>query len=195
MHVLDDHRMTGDEIIASIEQRGFREIAARYQNAHPNVRKYLDLATWIPTNLRRLERLKLDAPARILDLGCGAGYFLYICKLLGHDVRGVDVPDEPMYRALTKALGVPVEYAQIEPFVKLPPFGAIDVMTAYMVTFNGHCVKPWGPGEWAFLLDDVGAQRFSIELNREPDRTLYPPGLREFFASRGARIESHRVLL
>ncbi len=131
----------------------------------------------------------------MLDLGCGAGYFLSICKLLGHEVLGVDVPNFGMYSELTALLGVPVVQHRIEPLQPLPITGQWDVMTAHMVTFNGHCVSPWGADEWRFLLDDVNARWVSLELNRETDGSLFTDELRELFVQRGAVLQDHTVVL
>ena len=40
--------------------------------------------------MMRVIELGLDksAPSSVLDLGCGAGYFLHCCKFLGHNVHG-----------------------------------------------------------------------------------------------------------
>ncbi len=184
-----------DRIVASIDRDAFADIAERYRDSE--AAKYLDLPRWIGINLRRVQRLRIDRGRRrrVIDLGCGAGYFLYICKLLGHDVLGVDVPNVGMYSELTALLGVPVLAHCIEPFQPLPITGHWDVMTAHMVTFNGHCVSPWGAAEWRYLLDDVKARWVALELNREPDGSLFSDGLRELFVQRGAVLQDHVVVL
>ena len=75
-------------------------------------------------NLQRVRDLGLDyaPPSRILDIGCGTGYFLYISKLLGHDVLGLDVDDFPMFRELTELLRVQRTIGRIEAFQPLPNF-------------------------------------------------------------------------
>ena len=45
--------------------------------------------------------------SRILDLGCGTGYFLYINKLLGHEVLGIDLDELPMFREMIELLQIP----------------------------------------------------------------------------------------
>ena len=42
----------------------------------------------------------------ILDIGSGAGYFLYLCQWLGHRPLGLDVDDVPLYPEMTQMLGV-----------------------------------------------------------------------------------------
>ena len=65
----------------------FEQIRRRYAVTDPGADwpKYLDLDRWIGVNIRRIRQLELDVarPKRILDLGCGAGYFLYIAQLTG----------------------------------------------------------------------------------------------------------------
>src|SRR5439155_15417253 len=48
---------------------------------------------WLRLNRERVQDLKLhrSAPKRVLDLGCGGGFFLFILKNLGHSVLGIDV--------------------------------------------------------------------------------------------------------
>ena len=54
--------------------------------------KYLEICPpgW-RINLRRVRDLGLDLGGRkrVLDIGCGTGYFLYICRFLGHDALGI----------------------------------------------------------------------------------------------------------
>ncbi len=189
--------MSVDRILGTIDQAKFADIAARH--ASDEAAKYLDLPKWIEINLRRVQKLCLDASPRrrVLDIGCGAGYFLYICKLLGHEVVGVDLPGQAMFSELTELLGVPVVPHRVEPMQPLPDLGGpFDVATAFMITFNGHCTdRVWGPKEWRFLLDGLRADRVYLELNREHDGTLWQPGLYELFDGMGARVQAHRVLI
>jgi Ribosomal protein L11 methylase len=81
-----------------------------------------DLDRWIGVNIRRIRQLELDVarPKRILDLGCGAGYFLYIAQLLGHSGVGLDIDRLAMFREITRLLGVRRVVQQIEAFRPLP---------------------------------------------------------------------------
>lgn len=188
-------------IIADIEARGFAGIRSKWGAASDDDerrQKYLDLEYWIPANLRRVRRCGLDTgpKRRILDLGCGCGYFLYLCKLLGHEVLGVDRQEKSsLFVDAREALGVPWIPATIRCGESLPLWGSFSVVTAHMVTFNGHRVKPWGVKEWKWLIDEIPAPLWSIELNREPDGTLYPEGLREWFVAQGAEVQEQRVTL
>src|SRR5437588_6682052 len=111
-------RITTPAIIASIDATAFEEIRRKYAVEDPGdgPPKYLDLETWIQINLQRVRELELDyaPPSSILDIGCGAGYFLYISKLLGHNVLGLDVDNMPRFRELTELRRVPRAIARAQ---------------------------------------------------------------------------------
>lgn len=179
-----------------IDLAAFAALASRFESAP--YAKYLDLDRWLQINHRRVEAVGLDGgpSRRVLDIGCGAGYFLHICRLHGHDIQGLDM-FEPMFEALNELLDVPVIRAPIGLDGSVPDgLGAFDVVTAHMITFNGHCSDAlWGPVQWTRFLDSLDAGRIYLELNREHDGTLWPPGVRELFEERGAQIDAHRVLI
>ncbi len=197
-------RLTPELLQREIEQTEFPALAARYREANPGKtsRKYVDLAHWLKVNLRRVRELELDfgPRRRVLDLGMGVGYFLWICRWLGHDVLGLDIDELPMFTDLSRALGVPRKVWRIAPFTPLPDLGArFDVVTAYMICFNNHH-RPdvWGPEEWSFFLDDVASRmktggKLWLELNPE-GYGYFTPELRAFFLERGATIDHHRVV-
>src|SRR5213079_1425627 len=197
-------RITPGTIIKSIDAQRFGEIQRKYAVDDPGDAppKYLDLEHWIRINLQRVRELGLDyAPrSRILDLGCGAGYFLYINKLLGHEILGLDLDELPMFHELIELLQIPRTIARIEAFQPLPKFDRkFDIITAHLICFNNHkSDKLWGPIEWDYFLDDVARRltsqgRVWLELNREYDGTYYTPELEKFFRDRGAQISSYRV--
>ena len=197
-------RINPDTIIASIDPAEFRAIHQRHAVPNPGdaPEKYLELRRWIEVNIRRIRYLDLDCGARkrILDIGCGAGYFLYICKWLGHDVLGLDLDESPMFNDLTKLLGIPRVIARIERHKPLPEFAErFDVITAYMICFNDHKTDHvWGPAEWDFFLNDAARYlapggRIHLELNEEFDGTCYTPELRDYFLQRGTVVVNNRI--
>jgi SAM-dependent methyltransferase len=199
-------KLEANAIIDTIDREKFEQIYERYAVDDPGEDwpKYLDLPRWIDINIRRIRDVELDIVTRkrILDLGCGAGYFAYIAQLLGHEVVGLDLDDLPMFAESTQMLGVRRVIWRVQPFVPLPDLGdKFDVVTAFMICFNNHKQPDlWGVPEWEFFLDDLSRHltprgRVWLELNREYDETFYTPQLREFFESLGAKIDNHRVVL
>src|SRR5256714_15133131 len=63
---------------------------------------------WMEINLKRVRDLELDLGGRkrVLDIGCGTGYFLYICQYLGHEVLGMDLDEERGFAEMVDLLGV-----------------------------------------------------------------------------------------
>ena len=192
-------------VIETIDPVAFERIRQRYAGDNPTEdwRKYLDLDRWITINIRRIRDIELDLARRkrILDLGCGAGYFLYVAKLLGHTGLGLDLDRTRMFAEITSLLGVRRVIQRIRAFHPLPDFGEkFDLITAFMICFNSHR-RPnlWGVAEWDFFLDDIAKHlaprgRIWLELNRESDGTIYTPELKEFFQKRGARIDEHKIM-
>ena len=192
-------------VIETIDSVEFEQIRRRYTVADPGADwpKYLDLDRWIGVNIRRIRQLELDVarPKQILDLGCGAGYFLYIAQLLGHSGVGLDMDRLPMFREITRLLDVRRVVQRIAAFRPLPNFGQkFDVITAFMICFNNHKMPGlWGVPEWEFFLDDLAKHlkprgRVWLELNQEYDETFYTPQLKEFFKKRGAKIDEQKVI-
>ena len=192
-------------VIETIDPVAFERIRQRYAGDNPTEdwRKYLDLDRWITINIRRIRDIELDLARRkrILDLGCGAGYFLYVAQLLGHTGLGLDLDRTRMFAEITSLLGVRRVIQRIRAFHPLPDFGEkFDLITAFMICFNSHR-RPnlWGVAEWDFFLDDIAKHlaprgRIWLELNRESDGTIYTPELKEFFLKRGARIDEHKIM-
>jgi len=192
-------------VIETIDPVAFEQIRKRYTVANPGADwpKYLDLDRWIGINIRRIRQVELDLarPKRILDLGCGAGYFLYIAQLLGHSGLGLDMDRLSMFREVTRLLGVRRIVQRIDAFRPLPDLGQkFDLITAFMICFNNHKMPDlWSVPEWEFFLDDLAKHltprgRVWLELNQEYDGSFYTPDLKEFFQRRGARIHEQKVI-
>ena len=192
-------------VIETIDPAAFEQIRRRYAVEDPGEHwpKYLDLDRWIIINIRRIREIELDLARRkhILDLGCGAGYFLYIAQLLGHSGIGLDVDFVPMFSDVTRLLGVRRVIQRIRAFDPLPELGAkFDLVTAFMICFNNHKqANLWGVAEWEFFLDDLARHltprgRVWLELNCEYDGTFYTPELKAFFQRRGARIDEQKII-
>ncbi len=93
------HPVSARRILGTIDRTELERLRDSYPY-RPNARKinaYEDAKYWIGVNVRRAQDLWLDRspPLQILDLGCGAGYFLYLCRLFGHEGLGFDTDEEP----------------------------------------------------------------------------------------------------
>jgi SAM-dependent methyltransferase len=206
------HPINARDILATIDGDELKRVRERYP-ARANARQinaYENAAYWIGVNVRRVQDLWLDRtpPLRILDLGCGPGYFLYISHLFGHSGIGLDTPDEPLFEGLTQLLKIQRVIARIERQVPLPDLGEkFDLITAHRVCFHRierigeHEWKEWNPADWKFFIDDIRSRflkpngRLFLELNpRHDGLSAITPEIRACFLGEGARIFRSKVL-
>src|SRR5205814_4840751 len=146
-------------------------------------------------------KLHRRPPQRILDLGCGGGFFLFILKRFNHSVRGLDIDESPLFKELLEVFGVPRTVFKIQPFEPLPNLHQqFDWITAFSIGFDRYrgTNSRWGPGEWEFLLRDLQRRlapggKIYLTLNPLPNGDYLTPELRQFFYSRGAEIERERI--
>jgi SAM-dependent methyltransferase len=184
-----------------------RKMRPAYRADPTSAAKYADHRFWLLLNLERAARLGLHASPelRVMDLGCGPGYFMAAARVLGHDCRGVDVPESwftpverEVYAELLGALkcGPHVSSLLIERFVPLPFEAAqFDLITAFWICFNRHRQPDeWGVDEWRFFVDDALRRlreggRLFLELNEHPERygelRWYDAATRAYFHSVG----------
>jgi len=192
-------RLPFGPVLAGIDQNRLLEIQKRYQGL-----KYADIDHWLRVNRERVQDLKLhrSSPQRLLDLGCGGGFFLFILKRFDHSVLGLDIDESPLFRELLEVFGVPRIVFRIKPFESLPNFQQqFDWITAFSIGFDRYPGKNtrWGPSEWKFLLRDLQQRlrpggKIYLALNPLPNGEYLTPELRDFFSSRGADIERERIV-
>jgi len=96
---------------------------------------------------------------RVLDIGCGFGYFLHVCKSAGESAVGIDIPD-PLIEAASAILGVEYHPLTVTAFEPLPEvYRDLDLVTCFGVMFrHGHpseSGKYWGWPEYGFLARDI----------------------------------------
>jgi SAM-dependent methyltransferase len=205
------HPVNAREILATIDQDGLDQLREKYPRNpdSPKINRFEDATYWVHINLKRVQDLWLDRsePMRILDLGCGSGFFLYICKLFQHDVVGLDRDTNPLFREVTKFLQVPRVAADIDPGVPLPDLGKpFDLVTAYRICFQRIATeqkgvwKEWGPSQWTFFLNDIRTRflhpggRLLLAFNPRPDESYFDPDVRACFESQGGRFFRSKVL-
>jgi SAM-dependent methyltransferase len=207
------HPVSARRILATLNRAGLARLRERYPY-RPGARRinaYEDAARWIEKHIEYAQDLWLDRtpPLRILDLGCGAGYFLYVCRFFGHEGLGLDTDEEPLFRGTTELLNVRRVISRIQPQVRLPDLGEkFDLVTAHRVCFhriaraeNGEW-KLWTPADWSFFIEDIRTRflnpngRLLLDFNPRPDgSSFFTPELRAFFKSQGARIFRSKALL
>jgi SAM-dependent methyltransferase len=190
-------------LMAKIDTDRLREIQQRHGGSSARYAKYADIEHWLAINLPRVQELKLDCspPRQILDLGCGAGFFLFLLKQAGHSCVGLDVGDYPLSNELIELFGVDRLTWRIRAFEPLPDFGRqFDLITAFSTAFNRNAdeTRGWTADEWQFFLNDINQHlkpggRILLEINSGKDGRYFPPEVSEFFLKRGARVEGERV--
>jgi SAM-dependent methyltransferase len=193
--------------IDAIDRDGFEKIRARYfdPNEKVNPKKYLNLDEWMRTNVKRVRdhRIRKAPPRlRILDIGSGSGYFLHVLKCLGHNVLGMDIDTEPVFRETFALLKLPRVIHRIEPFQPLPDIGAkFDIITGHMTCFNRRADgSHWGREEWEYFLNDLQSHlqpggKIQFDLNPLRDGRHMESDLRKYFLSLGARVDRRKVYL
>ena len=189
--------------LEKIDRERLREIQERYANSGDRYAKYADIEPWLEINSARVHELQLDRspPKQILDLGCGAGFFLFLAKQCGHHAVGVDVDLYPLSNELIDLFQVERVTHRIRAFEPLPEFGRkFDLITAFSSAFgrSEDESRGWTVDEWKFFLDDLDRHRapggqILLEINSGKDKRYYPTEVREFFLERGARVGRERV--
>jgi SAM-dependent methyltransferase len=204
------HPVNKREMLDDIDWLCFRDLRHKhpYRAGSPQINRFEDIVYWIDINVERAQDLWLDRspPLRILDLGAGAGYFLYVCKKFGHHVLGFDTDNEPLFRATTELLDVPRVIGRIERQTPLPDLHqTFDLVTAHRVCFHriGKVREgvEWSTNDWEFFINDIRSRflnengRLLLDVNPRADgSSFYTPELRKFFLSQGARIFRSKAL-
>jgi SAM-dependent methyltransferase len=189
--------------LARIDGHRLREVQKRHAGSADRYAKYANVEPWLKINLRRVQELGLDRsdPKNILDLGCGAGFFLFLTQELGHSCLGLDVDDFSVPNELIELFQVRRVTWRIRAFQSLPDFGRqFDLITGFSAAFNRNEdeSRGWGAEEWRFFLDDLERRlkpggTILFEVNSGKNKRYFPPEVREFFLERGARIDGERV--
>ena len=192
-----------ERFLDQIDNQRLREIQRRYAGSTDRYAKYADVEHWLKINLPRVQDLKLDRspPRQILDLGCGAGFFLFLAKQFGHECVGVDVGDFPLSNDLIELFGLERVTRRILARESLPEFGRkFDLITGFSAAFNRSEdeSRGWNPEEWKFFLDDLDRHlkpggQILLEINSGKDKRYFPAEVREFFLKRGARVDGERI--
>lgn len=162
------------DVIAEIPAVGLRSLQEEHGVAERH-RKYLRIEQRMHRAARQATKLGLSESRqmRILDLGCGTGYFLAVARHLGHEVIGLDLADSAVFNDFITLLKIPRVEHNITPFTPMPQFGMqFDLITAHLVRFNWiDRGQGWTFKEWRYFLDDCRSRlapsgRIRLVLNR-----------------------------
>lgn len=167
-------------LLDGLDLSAFDELCRSTEERRDHKLKYGDLELWMGRAWKEATRLGLDhsPPIDILDIGMGAGYFLYVCQRLGHRCVGLDRPGLfPFWQRLRQWLGISqvVEHT-IKPYEKLPAsLGKFDLVTSFRAQFNYNLDEKrlWNLDEWAYFLDDLRENvlepegRFALKLAKQ----------------------------
>jgi SAM-dependent methyltransferase len=201
------HPVSAQRILSTIDSDGLARLREDFPIGpnSPRINRFADVPYWIRINVERAQDIWLDRapPLRLLDLGCGAGYFLYVCRFFGHTVLGLDTDDAPLFRATIELLNVPRVIARIEPAVPLPDLGSrFDLVTAHRICFQRIGGRnEWTPRHWEFFISDIRTRfldpggRLLLDFNpRRDGSSFFTPELRNCFLSQGARLFRSKAL-
>lgn len=191
------------DVLAAIDGERWQALRAKWEaDEHEysdNYTKYLDLDRWAPQAVVVAMQAGLTEgpPRRVLDIGCGGGLLLRVCRHFGHDVVGIDVGN-PMFMAMCEAFEVRCIASPIQPRQRLPEdLDGFDVVTAVSPKFYRDEKIPgrppqdaWNDDDWDFFLADLASRMreggtFFGKFNHNHD--LSPRMLQRI--DRGQRIE------
>jgi SAM-dependent methyltransferase len=206
------HPVNASRILATVDREKMNRLREQYpyKASSQRINRFEDADYWVAVNVERAQDLWLDRspPLRILDLGCGAGFFLYLCQIFGHEALGLDTDNEPLFRGTTELLNVRRVIARIDANVPLPDLHQrFDLVTAHRICFDriresDGRRSEWTPENWKFFIDDIRTRflapggRLLLEFNRRRDGSpFFTPELRAFFQAQGARIFRSKALL
>ena len=196
------HPIPVRSFLAALDQRRVRDIQERYAASPVQIAKYADVERWLKFNMERVQDLQLHRapPQDILDLGCGGGFFLFICQQLGHRCLGLDLEWFPLFTDLLDLFQVERKTWEIKAYQPLPNLERrFDWITAFSTGFNRVKKVPWRVAEWDFFLADLqrhlkpnGKMFFALNPEGKGGR-YYDEELRQFFVERGALVERERI--
>jgi SAM-dependent methyltransferase len=193
-------------LFARIDMPELDRILTTYrQGDQSNWKKYLDPEKWLNRSVQQARRLglTLNPPREVLDLGCGAGYFLFLMRELGARVLGVDLDDDPIFNDMIRLFGIERVGYRITRCVRLPEFGGrrFDLITAWMICFNNHTSKEniWTAGDWDFFLNDMADRlttdgRLVLSLNPQLDGRFYSKEIEKLFLKRADLVDGRVVI-
>lgn len=190
-------------ITKSIQQK-MLPIQEKYRYKNIKFKKYLNIRYWVMINLFRVYRLELHeiSPKDILDIGCGMGYFAFICSYFGHKVTGLDLDTIELYNDSISALKIARLDCEIKKYSQIRCSKNFDYIVAFMICFNGHKTgNLWKEDEWEYFIDDLKNQLLIkngiifLSFNSEDVKETLSPELINLFSNYSAKINNLEIRL
>ena len=149
-----------DEILAE-QQKKIRHIVSISKDqflVENQTNRYFNgpIEKWIREKLAVVYWLGLHqcSEKRVIDLGTGAGWFVYICKKFGHESYGTDILNRPEYEAGYRFLNINIIGKLSYPMEKICLEEQFDYITT-MRSFIGQRPRSWTKDEWKFFFEDM----------------------------------------
>ncbi|MBI3177357.1 MAG: class I SAM-dependent methyltransferase, partial [Chloroflexi bacterium] len=104
-------RLTEDAILKLYSDQDYyvSEVAGQGYDEYLDVRH-----NWIKTFTRRLDQIaRYQSPGKVLDIGCGPGFFLEAAQVKGYDVYGLD-PSEYIVKVASEKFGDHIQLGVID---------------------------------------------------------------------------------
>lgn len=151
--------MSASDSLLTCDQRN---ALAALSLSHPNHcmgKFFLTREEWCQDAMRRANALGLSRgyqakPLRILDVGCGVPYFLAAARHLGHEVTGLDVPDNVMQES-ARIMGLTYTEHVIREDAELPRLAVYDLITMFGVNLRRADGQWWQWEDWRSLVKEL----------------------------------------
>ena len=114
------------------------------------------LEKYIQEKLSVAHYLNLDTASKkvLLDIGTGAGWFPYICKLYGHDCIGTDILGRKEYDAVYKFLNIDIVGNLVYSQTPLNLQRKFDYIVS-LRSFFPNRPKVWELEDWKYFFKDI----------------------------------------
>lgn len=145
---------------------------ADYQIEHACERNHF----FLPWNYREFFHSFEDKPGKLLDIGCGAGEFLLLCKDRGYEPHGLEI-NESLAR-IVRDKGVDCFYGYLGDFVKKEKKESFDCVTFFEVLEHLAEPKQFLKDVYS-ILKPRGAAVLSVPFRERSEifkMIDYPPG-------------------
>jgi SAM-dependent methyltransferase len=201
-------------ILATIDEPRLRRLQRVHADGTEDVIELCDYERKLEIAVMNtlLAGLHAQPALRILDIGCGGGYFVAVARYLGHACEGTEVPASRLsptiaaaYADVSSALRIaPMRELWIAPRTPLALAATYDLITAHKICFNGHMrPNPWSVVEWQFFVEYAcrylaPGGRLVLDLNedvaRYGARRWYDGATASYFNAVGCVVRNRVVI-